>query len=146
MTSSHSSHAKVAWAKARKYAKEHGIGVKEARSILAREGQENESEDALPESEVKPSKPAKSKSLDLGAVEQELLKKYPHIIAGTLRINTDGPHQGRRTVEIACQAEGCLKRREIHTSDAFQVRLCLDCTQSARKAKRSKPPKRGIEE
>ncbi len=146
MTSSHSSHTKAAWAKAREYATEHGIGVKEARSILAREGQENESEDALPESEVKPSKPPKSKSLDLAAVEQELLKKYPHIIPGTLRINTDGPHQGRRTVEIACQAEGCPNRRTIHTSDAFQVKFCLDCTVKARKSKRPKTPKRGIKD
>ncbi len=141
---SHSSHTKAAWAKAREYATEHGIGVKQARSILAREGQENESEDMPPESEQKPSSPPKAKSLDLAVVEQELLKKYPHIIPGTLRINTDGPHQGRRTVEIACQAEGCQNRREIHTSDAFQVKLCLDCTAKKRSKKKTLPSKKGV--
>lgn len=146
MTSSHSSHTKSAWAKAREYATENGIGVKEARSILAREGQVNEAGETLPESEQPTPKPAKPKSLDLAAVEEQLRQKYPHIIPGTLRINTDGPHQGRRTVEIACQAEGCLNNREIHTSDAFQVKLCLDCTLKARKSKRSKPPKRGIKD
>lgn len=145
MASSKSLKAKTAWAKAREYATEHGIGVKEARSILAREGQQNDSADTLPVSEQKPSKPAKPKSLDLAVVEEQLRQKYPHIIAGTLRINTDGPHQGRRTVEIACQTEGCSNRREIHTSDAFQVRLCLDCTLKARKSKRAKSTKKGSE-
>lgn len=145
MASSKSSKAKAAWAKARRYAQEQGISVSEARSQLARQVST-----AVPPVVPRPSartkkpavvRPAKHKELRLA--EQELRTKYPHIIEGTLRIEADGAHKGRRSVEIACQGDGCQQRRRIHTSDAFQTKLCLDCTTRHRKQRRAKANRKG---
>ena len=75
--------------------------------------------------------------------EQELRAKYPHIVEGSLRVETDGAHKGRRSVEIACQGDGCRKRRRIHTSDAFQTKLCQECTTLHRKQRRTKANLKG---
>ena len=81
--------------------------------------------------------------LFLQMAEQELRAKYPHIVAGSLRIETDGAHQGRRSVEIACQGDDCKARRRIHTSDAFQTKLCQECTALHRKRRRAKATQKG---
>lgn len=138
MAASKSEQAKAAWAKARRYAKANGITVSEARSRLARQ--------ASTSSPTKQSKPRNKKRVtpplpknkELQMAEQELRAKYPHIVAGSLRIETDGAHKGRRSVEIACQADGCQERRRIHTSDAFQTKLCQECTTLHRKQRRTK--------
>ena len=75
--------------------------------------------------------------------EQELRAKYPHIVEGSLRVETEGTHQGRRSVEIACQGDGCQERRRIHTSDAFQTKLCHECTTLHRKQRRAKANLKG---
>lgn len=127
---------KAAWERARVYAAEHGLSLRKARSILAQQ--------------PKPAKPKRTtKAAKIGvppelvAAEKQLLAKYPHAISGTLSVHTNGPHKGRRTVEIQCQAEGCKKRRLVHTSDLFQVSRCPDCAKAARKQRRTKSKKKG---
>ena len=142
MPPSKSSKAKAAWDRARKYAEVHGVTVKEARSLLARQKEEPVAH--KPQAKSRPRRETKPKAAaDLAAAEQQLRKKHPHIVAGTIKAHQDGPHKGRRTVEITCQAKGCQNRRRIHTSDAFQVELCVACTKTFRQQKRSKANKKG---
>ena len=142
MPPSKSSKAKAAWDRARKYAEEHGVTVKEARSLLARQKEGLVAH--KPPGKSRPRREAKPKAVaDLAAAEQQLRKKYPHIVAGSIKAHQDGPHKGRRTVEITCQAKGCQNRRRIHTSDCFQVELCSECTKAFRQQKRSKANKKG---
>jgi len=144
MPPSKSSKAKAAWDKARRYAQEHGVSVKEARTALAQ--QKNQPEPAKPASKPRQRQAVakgKAKTADLAAAEKQLRKKYPHIIEGSIRAHEDGPHKGRRTVEIQCQAKGCQNWRRIHTSDAFQVELCPDCTKALRQQRRTKAAKKG---
>jgi hypothetical protein len=129
-----SSKGQAAWERARQYAAEHGVNVREARSLLAQESHsEPDSSEPLPCK----GGGGKSDPINLAAAEEALRHKYPHIVPGTLTVYTSGLHQGRRTVEIACQTPGCEQRRIIHTSDAFQVKYCLDCTAKNRSDKRS---------
>ncbi len=142
MPPSKSTKAKAAWERARKYAAEYRVTVKEARSILAR--QKDEPAAPKPHAKTRPSKRAKPtpKAADLGVAERELRRKYPHIVEGSIRTHHDGPHKGRRTVEIVCQNKGCQNRRRIHTSDAFQVELCIACTKTIRQQRRAKANKK----
>jgi len=144
MPPSKSSKAKAAWERARRYAEEHSVSVREARSILARQKDEPEAPEPPPKPrQRRAAAKGKVKAADLAAAEKQLRKKYPHIIEGSIRAHEDGPHKGRRTVEIACQNKGCQNRRRIHTSDAFQVELCPDCTKVLRQQRRTKAAKKG---
>jgi hypothetical protein len=143
MAASKSEQAKAAWAIARRYAKANGITVSEARSQLARH-----TSTSSPAKQPKPRNkkritPPLPKNKELQMAEQELRAKYPHIVAGSLRIETDGAHKGRRSVEIECQGDGCQERRRIHTSDAFQTKLCHQCTTLHRKQRRAKANLKG---
>jgi hypothetical protein len=138
MPPSKASKAKAAWDRARRYSEEHGVTVKEARTILAR--QKDEPEAPKPPANPRTRREAKAtpKTVDLAAAERELRRKYPHIVEGSIRAHSDGPHKGRRTVEIVCQNKGCQNKRRIHTSDAFQVELCTECTKTIRQQRRVK--------
>jgi hypothetical protein len=57
-----------------------------------------------------------------GPDEAALLKKYPHAKAGTLYYQ---PAAKKWTIEIACAK--CKAARMVHTSDLFQVKLCVAC-------------------
>jgi len=129
---------KAAWERARVYAAEHGLSLRKARSILAQHPKQ-----------PKPKRPTKQATKtarvppELAVAEKLLRAKYPHVIAGTLAAHADGPHKGRRTVEIQCQAAGCQNRRLVHTSDLFQVSRCPDCAKAARSQRRSTSKKKG---
>ena len=56
-----------------------------------------------------------------GLSEAELIKKYPNIIAGTLKI--DGK-AGKRSVEAKLK---CGHTERVYTSDLFQVKMCHAC-------------------
>jgi len=74
--------------------------------------------------------------------EEQLLAKYPSVVEGTLRFETEGRHIGKQTVEatLAC---GHVER--VATSDLFQVRRCAECKKPAPKApKAPKAEKKGI--
>jgi hypothetical protein len=143
MATSKSDQAKAAWAKARRYAKAHGITVNEARSRIAREAATPTPVKHSTSRIKKRVTPPPTKNKDLLMAEQELRAKYPHIVEGSLRVETDGAHKGRRSVEIACQGDGCQERRRIHTSDAFQTKLCPACTTLHRKRRRMKANQKG---
>ena len=81
--------------------------------------------------------------------EEILLAEYPHAIAGTLHFL---PEERKQAVEIECQArkdetwdvptkawtgggDQCGRRREVRTSDLFQVQTCEVCTLKRRRAK-----------
>jgi len=51
--------------------------------------------------------------------EAQLLAKYPHAIAGTIR-----QEAGHRTIEAKLK---CGHRVRLHTSDLFQVKRCKAC-------------------
>ena len=144
MAASKSQQAKAAWAKARRYAKAHGIMVSEARSRLARESSAPTPAKRSTPRIKKRVTPPPPKNKELQMAEQELRAKYPHIVEGSLRVETDGAHKGRRSVEIACQGDGCQERRRIHTSDAFQTKLCQECTTLHRKQRRTKANLKGV--
>lgn len=133
MSSSRSEPLKAAWDRARAYAAEHGLSLRKARSILAQQPKEPK-----PKRLTKQATQAARVTPELAAAEKLLRAKYPHVIAGTLAAHADGPHKGRRTVEIQCQAAGCKNRRIVHTSDLFQVNRCVECTLAARSQRRSK--------
>jgi len=57
-----------------------------------------------------------------GPDEAALLKKYPHAKAGTLYYQ---PAAKKWTIEITCAK--CKAARLVHTSDLFQVKLCVAC-------------------
>jgi hypothetical protein len=138
MPPSKSSKAKAAWDRARRYAEERGVSIKEARSTLARQ-KDAPKASKLPTKARSRSEPKSlPKAADLAVAERELRRKYPHIVEGSIRTHKDGPHKGRRTVEIVCQNKGCQNKRRIHTSDAFQVELCTECTKTIRQQRRAK--------
>ena len=132
MSSSRSEPLKAAWDRARADAAEHGVSLRKARSILAQQPKP-----AKPKRSTKQTKAA-GVPPELAAAEKQLRAKYPHVIAGTIAAHSNGPHKGRRTVEIQCQAVGCKNRRLVHTSDVFQVNRCVECTLAARSQRRSK--------
>ncbi len=142
MPPSKSSKAKSAWERARRYAEEHGVTVKEARTILARQKDEPEPAKVPTKARSRNQAKATPKPIDLAAAERDLRRKYPHIIEGSIRAHNDGPHKGRRIVEIVCQNKGCQNHRRIHTSDAFQVELCIECTKTIRQQRRAKTAKK----
>lgn len=144
MAASKSEQAKAAWAKARRYAKANGITVSEARSRQARKTSTPSPTKQSKPRNMKRVTPPQPKNKELQMAEQELRAKYPHIVEGSLRIETDGAHQGRRSVEIACQGDGCHERRRIHTSDAFQTKPCQECTTLHRKQRRAKATQKGV--
>lgn len=65
--------------------------------------------------------------------EAELLKKYPHMIEGSLRFNKE---RNKQEVDITCSHPGCDTKRTVFTSDLFQVTMCEDHKKEAAKAKR----------
>ena len=69
--------------------------------------------------------------------EKDLIEKYPHVIARSLQFNEDGPYAGKQTVKIKCATAGCRTRREVATSDLFQIERCIPHTLEARKARRA---------
>lgn len=142
MPPSKSSKSKAAWDRARRYAAEHNVSVREARSILARQADEPDIL-SLPHQPQRRGATKQEKTADLAAAEQRLREKYPHVVKGSIQAHEEGPHRGRRTVEIACQTKGCRNRRRIHTSDAFQVKLCVACTHAHRKQRRAALLKKG---
>jgi hypothetical protein len=144
MATSKSDQAKAAWAKARRYAKAEGIAISEARSRLARKAATPTQAKRSTSRTKKRVTPLPPKNKELLMAEQELRAKYPHIVEGSLRIETDSAHKGRRSVEIACQRNGCQERRRIHTSDAFQTKLCPACTTLHRKQRRTKANQKGV--
>lgn len=133
MSSSRSEPLKAAWDRARAYAAEHGLSLRKARSILAQQPKP-----AKPKRSTKRTTKAAGVPPELAAAEKQLRAKYPHVIAGTIVAHTNGPHKGRRTVEIQCQTKGCKNRRVVHTSDVFQVNRCVECSLAARSQRRSK--------
>ena len=66
--------------------------------------------------------------------EAELLKKYPHMVEGTLRMNEE---RNKQEAEIECTHPGCEKRRVVFTSDLFQVNMCDDHRKEQAKAKKA---------
>lgn len=66
--------------------------------------------------------------------EAYLLSKYPHIIPGSLRWDDEA---GKQTVTIRCTADGCDEERDVHTSDLFQVTMCVAHAKEARKARKT---------
>lgn len=138
MSSSRSESLKAAWERARVYAAEHGLSLRKARSILARQPKP-----AKPKRSTKRTTKAAGVPPELAAAEKQLRAKYPHVIAGTIAAHTNGPNRGRRTVEIQCQTKGCKNRRLVHTSDLFQVSRCPDCAKAARSQRRSTSKRKG---
>lgn len=57
--------------------------------------------------------------------EAKLLKKYPHMVPGTLRHDEKA---GKNVVQIKCVDDG--KKRDVYTSDLFQVKRCFDCARA----------------
>ncbi len=64
-------------------------------------------------------------------VDKDLKKKYPQVILGTL--GYDKAHH-KQTVTIACV--DCKKKRDVFTSDLFQVTRCVECTAERRQERR----------
>jgi hypothetical protein len=69
--------------------------------------------------------------------EKALIERYPHVVARSLQFNEDGPYAGKQTVKIKCATTGCRTRREVATSDLFQVTRCRPHTLDERKARRA---------
>jgi hypothetical protein len=133
MATSKSLKSKAAWDQARRYAAKHRITVIEARTKLSQAAKSKPAK-KLPSPSPRRIFAKQTDKSELAHAERELRKKYPHIIEGSLKAHTSGPHKGRRTVEIACHTKGCKNKRTIHTSDAFQVKLCLKCTQARKRS------------
>ena len=83
-----------------------------------------------------PTPEAKTKSTRLS--EADVRTKHPHVVAGTLRYETEGKHAGKQTAEASLPCCGAVVR--LATSDLWQVRACPACAKEAgrerRKAKR----------
>lgn len=85
--------------------------------------------------EVKERKKAKGKTR---ADEETLLKKYPHMVKGSLGYDTKA---NKATATIKCQSgasEDCDKTRDVYTSDLFQIKACRHCLKVERNKKRNK--------
>ncbi len=65
--------------------------------------------------------------------EDVLLKKYPHMVEGTLRMNEKS---NKQECEIACQHPGCEEQRTVATSDLFQVSMCTEHSKEQAKARK----------
>jgi hypothetical protein len=66
--------------------------------------------------------------------EAQLREKNRVFIEGTLAWDDVAKKQ---FVEIECTHEGCDQRRKVFTSDLFQVKVCLEHRNDARKAKKA---------
>ena len=75
--------------------------------------------------EPKAKKPAKR------LTEAQLVERYPNVVEGTLRMEAEGKHVGKQTVEATL---ACGHVARVATSDLFQVRRCPDCKKTAKKA------------
>lgn len=64
------------------------------------------------------------------ANEADLIAKYPHVKAGSLRFDEE---VNKQTVTIICI--DCGAERDVHTSDLFQVNRCVECAKKYRKAR-----------
>ena len=82
-------------------------------------------------------KKAPRKRLD----EATLMDRYPQVVKGTLAFQTSGRYKGKQTVSIACQFVGCRTRREVATSDLFQIDKCEPHVAEARKVRRAEARK-----
>lgn len=65
--------------------------------------------------------------------EATLLKKYPHMIEGSLRMNDKA---NKQEVDITCQHPGCEDTRTVATSDLFQVSMCTEHSKEQAKARK----------
>ena len=74
---------------------------------------------------------AKNMLMESMLSERNLLKRYPHMIQGSLSYDKEVM---RQTAQIQC--EDCGIPRRIFTSDLFQVKQCGDCVAEARQARR----------
>jgi hypothetical protein len=74
---------------------------------------------------------AQSKAKELVARKLELKAKYPHTNPETLRFDVSA---NKYSVEMLC---ACGKTRRIFTSDAFQVRECVDCSKAAKATRKA---------
>ena len=85
--------------------------------------------------QVKTAKKAKASKKAKRLTEQELKKRYPHFIEGTLHFDEK---EQRNRCKIRCSEKGCKKTREVATSDLFQVKRCVGCTKAHRNEQRKK--------
>ncbi len=81
-------------------------------------------------------KATKTKTNRMG--EEDLSKKYPQVVPGSLRFLQN---ENKQAVKVNCIEDECQNTREVRTSDLFQVTRCVPCTAKARteraKAKRA---------
>lgn len=63
--------------------------------------------------------------------EHNLLKRYPHMIKGSLGYDKQVM---RQIAQICCQ--NCSVSRQVFTSDLFQVKLCAGCVAEERQVRR----------
>jgi len=73
--------------------------------------------------------------------EATLMDRYPQVVKGTLAFQTSGRYKGKQTVKIDCSYPGCRTRREVATSDLFQIDKCEPHVAEARKARRAEARK-----
>lgn len=66
--------------------------------------------------------------------EQQLIAKYPGVVAGTVRWETEGKHANKQTVETKLT---CGHVMRLATSDLFQIHTCPACRKASKKT--SKP-------
>jgi hypothetical protein len=59
--------------------------------------------------------------------------KYAHVVKDSLRWDEAA---GKQQVTIVCTHSGCSTKRDVYTSDLFQVKVCLDHRAAAKKAKK----------
>lgn len=73
--------------------------------------------------------------------EATLMDRYPAVVKGTLRFNEKGRYKGKQSVSIECSQVGCRTRREVATSDLFQIDKCEPHVAEDRKARRAEARK-----
>ena len=74
-------------------------------------------------------KAGKGRRLSAEAIEA----KWDHVVKGSVRWN---PTANKQQATIVCTHTGCDKRRDVFTSDLFQVKVCLEHRAAAKKAKK----------
>ena len=82
---------------------------------------------------TKKAKTVKTDGPDLKGLDAVYLAKYPHYVKGSIH-KTEGTTKLRASIK--CVVDG--KKREVFTSDLFQVKKCTDCLTKERNAKRAK--------
>lgn len=73
--------------------------------------------------------------------EATLMDRYPQVVKGSLSFNTSGRYKGKQSVKIDCAFAGCRTRREVATSDLFQISMCEPHVAEARKDRRAEARK-----